>query len=75
MTHSAKLGMASIVLLGGFAISPFMLGNVPFGWTFAILAALLGWLASRKGTKWWLGVPILVVAFTVFVALILFHGE
>jgi hypothetical protein len=75
MERSTKYGIASILLLGGFTISPFMIGNLPFGWIFAVLAALSGWMASRGGSKWWLCIPSLIAIFVVFAAAMALHKE
>ncbi|NYF50967.1 hypothetical protein [Tunturiibacter gelidoferens] len=75
MRRPTKLGIAAILLLGVFIVSPFMIGNLPFGWIFAVFAALFGWMASRQGNKWWSAIPISILIFVAFVVLMVFHKE
>ena len=74
MKGSTKFGIAAILLLGVFAVSPFMIGNFPFGWIFALLSASFAWMASRQGSKWWLAIPISIVVFVAFSAVMIFYG-
>jgi hypothetical protein len=75
VTRSSKLGFSSLLLFAGFIVLPFWAGNLPFGWIFAVISSVLGWLASRQGTKWWLLIPGSIVALVVFIAVVTFHQE
>jgi hypothetical protein len=72
MTRSAKLGFTSIALLvsAQFLLKPFdgLLGVV-----LIFFSILLGILAARDGSRWWLAVPGLAVALVAFLVWIVLH--
>jgi hypothetical protein len=62
MTRSAKSGIASALLLGSIFVPPFSNWRQPITSASIVLSGVLGLLAARHGSKWWLVVPSLIVA-------------
>ncbi len=62
MTRSAKLGIASTVLLGSIFITPFSNWRQPISFVAVGMSGVLGLLAAQQGSKWWLVIPCLIVA-------------
>jgi hypothetical protein len=75
MKTSTKLGIASLLLTIGFIVLPFQAGDSPFGVVFGVLAFVVGILAARRGSKWWLLVPGAISVLVVFILLMTFHAE
>ena len=71
---SRKLGIASLVLMAAFIILPFNARSFPLGSLFGIASVVLGVLAGRRGSKWWLVVPSAIVLFVAFIATFLVVG-
>ena len=66
MTRSRKLGIVSAVLLGSIFIPPSSNWRQPISFASVGVSAVLGLLAARQGSKWWLVIPCaIVVGFAV----------
>ncbi len=59
LTESSKLGIAGSVMMA-CAIC-FLPAPLSTSFVCVVLSALLGLLAARRGSKWWLAIPSLVV--------------
>jgi hypothetical protein len=57
MTRSAKLGIASVLLLVAIFIPPFADWRGPLSFATSWISFVLGLLAAQQGSKWWLVVP------------------
>src|SRR5712691_7695708 len=62
MTRSRKLGIASAVLLGSIFLPPFANWRQPISFASVGVSAVLGLLAAKQGSKWWLLIPCVIVA-------------
>jgi hypothetical protein len=62
MPRSAKLGIASILLLGSVFVPPFSTWREPLSFASVAVSGVLGFLAAQQGSKWWLALPGLIVA-------------
>jgi hypothetical protein len=62
MTRSAKLGIASVLLLGSVFVPPFPTWREPISFACVWGVAILGLLAAQQGNKWWFVVPVVIVA-------------
>jgi hypothetical protein len=62
MTRSAKLGIASALLLGSVLIPPFSNWRQPISFASVGISCILGLLAAQQGSKWWLAIPCVIVA-------------
>ena len=62
MKRSTKIGIISAVLLLSICVPPYREWRTPINLACAVLACVLGTLASGKGRKWWLVIPASVVA-------------
>jgi hypothetical protein len=60
MTLSAKLGSASLLLIGLSVLTCAL--DVPISFAAGAIAFVLGLLAAQRGSKWWLAVPFSIVA-------------
>jgi hypothetical protein len=67
LSPSAKLGTSGLVLMTVFFVLPFWYWHLPVGWTIGALSAVLGLLAARHGSKWWLLIPATVALMVVFI--------
>jgi hypothetical protein len=70
MKSSLSLGIAGVVLVAVFLFLPFWVGYVPIGWIAGAVAAALGFMASRIGSKWWLLIPASVVIAIIIFAML-----
>jgi len=61
MTRSAKLGIASAVLLGSAFVPPFSNWREPVTLASVVVSGVLGLLAAQQGSKWWLVIPSLIL--------------
>lgn len=57
MTRSAKLGVASALLLGSIFIPPFSNWREPISLASVGVSGVLGLLAAQQGSRWWLVIP------------------
>ena len=70
MTRSAKLGIASTLLLGSAFVPPYPNWREPISLASIWVSAVLGLLAAHQGNKWWLAIPCMIVAgFVIIVCL------
>jgi fatty acid desaturase len=74
MVRSTKLGIAAVFLLGSILIPPHTNWRGPIDFLCAGIAFVLGLLASRQGSNWWLIVPCMIVAGFGFVMFLAFHS-
>lgn len=68
MDRSVKLGIASVILIAGCALPS------PFNLIFTVISCLLGFLAAAQGSKWWLVVPLTIIAAVAGLLYIGFHA-
>jgi hypothetical protein len=68
MKRSVKLGIASVVLVGGCVLPS------PLNVVFAAISCVLGFLAAHQGSRWWLFVPSTIMAVGGFLLYIGFHA-
>ena len=68
MTRSTKLGVAGCLLLGCYAAVSFWISDWPFIVACAAISGLLGSMAARRGSKWWLAIPLLSIVWSVILA-------
>ena len=68
MTRSAKLGISSLILVTGSIVSPIWEKELPFSFVCGVISCVLGWLASREGSRWWLLIPASVITVTILIA-------
>jgi hypothetical protein len=61
MTRSAKSGIASALLLGSIFVPPFSNWREPITSASIVISGVLGLLAARRGSKWWLVVPCVIL--------------
>ncbi len=73
MTRSAKLGSSALVLAAGSILSPIWEKELPFSFVCGVISCVLGWLASRDGSRWWLMIPASVIAATILIAGLTFN--
>jgi energy-coupling factor transporter transmembrane protein EcfT len=71
VTRSAKLGIASLLLIVASLVPAFLKPETPFTFICAWISCLLGFIAAKQGSKWWLVIPSLIIAGT---ALMLYVG-
>ena len=62
MTKSTKLGIASAVLLFSVFLPPSAPWRDAINVVVLIASVILGVLASRQGSKWWLLIPCAIVS-------------
>ena len=62
MTKSAKLGVASALLLFSIYLPPSADWRRPVNIVMAIASAVLGAMAARQGSRWWLLIPCAIVS-------------
>jgi hypothetical protein len=62
VTRSTKLGTASALLLASSLVPPFWNWREPVSFASVGVSCVLGVLAAREGSKWWLVIPGLAVA-------------
>jgi hypothetical protein len=74
MTVSAKLGIASILLVGSIFVRPFANWRGPIDVACAVISAVLGLLASQRGSKWWLVIPGAILAGFGICLYVAFHS-
>jgi hypothetical protein len=65
--RSTKAGIASLALLMSIFIPPYAEWRVPINFACAVLACVLGLLASASGRRWWLIIPGSIVTGFVLV--------
>jgi hypothetical protein len=53
-------------MAGSFFDALFTHGDSPLGLVCAVISCVLGFLATRNGSKWWLVIPGLIVATFAF---------
>jgi hypothetical protein len=68
MTRSVKMGVISVVLMGGAAAPS------PLNAACLVISCVLGLLAAQQGSKWWLTVPGTIIAGIAFILYLGFHG-
>jgi hypothetical protein len=68
MDRSVKLGIASLILITGCALPS------PFNLVFTVISCLLGFLAAHQGSKWWLVVPLTIIAVAAGLLYVGFHA-
>jgi hypothetical protein len=61
VTISAKLGVASVLLLASVFVPPYANWRGPINAAAVVLSFVLGLLAAHRGAKGWLAVPALLV--------------
>jgi hypothetical protein len=61
MTRSGKLGIASAVLLGSIFVPPYPNWREPISFVSVGVSAVLGLLAAKQGSKWWLVIPCVIM--------------
>ena len=66
MTQSVKLGTVSVVVLASTLIPPFSNWRYPMTFACVGLSGLLGLLAARQGSKWWLATPGMIIGGLAF---------
>ena len=62
MKRSTKAGIASAILFAGVLVPPYREWGAPISLACAVLACVLGVLAAASGRKWWLVIPVSIVA-------------
>ena len=62
VTKSTKLGIASAVLLFTVFLPPSADWRGPINIVVVIASAILGALAARQGSKWWLLIPCAIAS-------------
>jgi hypothetical protein len=72
MSRSGKLGTASIVMTVGAAIG--LPATLPISPVLAVLAFVLGVLASLQGSKGWLAIPGLIVVVSLILLSVGLHA-
>ena len=65
MTKSTKLGIASAVLLFSVFLPPSAEWRQPVNIVVVIASAILGAMAAREGSRWWLLIPCAIVSILV----------
>jgi hypothetical protein len=64
MDGSVKLGIGSLC---GFALAvvlePWAPDDLPIGFVLLVVAVILGFIAGWQGSKWWMVLPVFVLAF------------
>jgi hypothetical protein len=73
MALSTKLGISSVLLLIAFFGMPFWYRHFPVGWLSGVFSLVLGFWAFRKGSKWWLIIPVCVVVVAIFIVVMTFY--
>ena len=76
MTKSTKLGIASAVLLFSVFLPPPAAWHDVVNAVAIIVSAVLGALAARQGSKWWLLIPCAIVSAVVvgLIFMMAFHA-
>ncbi len=69
MTAGQKIGGASII----FACISTIGG--PIGFALAVISCVLGCIAARRSSKWWLAVPCTVAGIMTVLMHVGFHAE
>ena len=59
--RSAKLGLASSLLLVSIFVPPYANWREPINFAAAGLSCVLGLLAAQQGSRWWLAIPCLII--------------
>lgn len=62
MKRSTKAGIASAVLFASIFVPPYREWRAPISFACAVLSCVLGALAATSGRKWWLVIPVSIVA-------------
>ena len=62
MTRATKAGIASLVFFASIFIPPYREWRAPISLACAVMSCVLGLLAAASSTKWWLMVPVSIVA-------------
>jgi hypothetical protein len=75
MNAAQKLGISSVLLTIAFFIMPFEISRIPIGWVCGITAGILGALAARRGSKWWLILPGLTFSVGIFAIVMSIYPE
>ena len=75
MKLSVKLGIAALILMAGSVVAASMHGDFPLGLVCAVISCVLGFLAARNGSKWWLLIPGVILATTAFVIVVTWGME
>jgi hypothetical protein len=75
MPRSQKLGTAGILLALASIGALLLRFGSPLSIVFATIASVLGALAARQGSKWWLFVPCTIVAAFGFLLYVGFHAD
>ena len=75
MKLSVKLGIAALILMAGYFAAQFIHGDSPLGLVCAVISCVLGFVAARKGSKWWLLIPVVILVTTGFVFVTTFGME
>jgi hypothetical protein len=65
--RSTKAGIAALALLLSIFIPPYAEWRAPINFACAVLACVLGLLASSAGRRWWLIIPGSIVTGFVLV--------
>jgi len=61
MRRSAKLGVASALLLASIFVPPYTDWREPINFASAGVSCVLGLLAAQQGSRWWLTIPCLII--------------
>jgi hypothetical protein len=72
---SFKLGIAALIFLVGSLAAAGMHGDSPLALVCAVISCVLGFLAARNGSKWWLLIPGVILATTAFVIVVTWGME
>ena len=62
MSHSTKLGIASLAMLSLSLALAVLAPQLSLAFVAGFLACILGASAAHHGTKWWLAIPSLLIA-------------
>ena len=62
MNRATKAGIASLVFLVSIFIPPYREWRAPISLACAVMSCVLGLLAAAGSRKWWLMVPVSIVA-------------
>jgi len=68
MTRSLKMGVISVVLMGGAAAPS------PLNAACLVISCVLGLLAAQQGSRWWLAVPGTIIGVTAVILYLGVHG-
>lgn len=75
MTPFSNLGLASLALWVISTFLAFAINASPFPIALAVLSIVLACLAAHRGSKWWLLIPLGIVAETILLLLVAFEAN